>query len=100
MKYLKGTVKCRDGVRRNVFGSISIKDYWYMRKLKKWVHKDDVKHDEDGYLVNSITTSYFDCKSLRAFRKYVKKHIEIRVGTKVILESNMNGIDNIVLWRR
>lgn len=73
-----------------VYISINVLEHWYFPHINKWVHRLSDEYDELrmkwGY---SSADNPVD--SIRAFRRYLKKHSYLSSGTRVTLVSRIIG---------
>lgn len=58
---------------------------WWVPCVKKWLSSEEIPKDHTGY------GSCYSCKTLRAFRRHLRKHPEIR--GKAILTHRYRNCD-------
>ena len=78
-------------VNRYFFGITTFDDLWYCKDLDKWVSIDKVP-DESG------CSNYKHCRTIKAFKRNLRKHPELQASGEVRLVSRYMGLNVTATW--
>ena len=69
--------------------------FWYSQLENRWVYEDEI-WDEKGIAVIGVTSVANNCKSVKSFRRKLKKwskNSDIPKGTQLVLVSSFKGME-------
>ena len=78
-------------IKKRYFGVTNYEDLWYCDELRVWVTLDELPEEYGA-------STHARCNSVKAFKRHLRKHPELRKLNEVLLTSIYEGHDVIARW--